>query len=132
MTLIRCQRGGLVTCVECGAEMAASRICERCAAPVVARRADAPAAVGHDADQWSDPRIAAIVLGVADLCALAAAFSFVEIYATQGSPAQAGTHYMPLWLRLIAVIAFGSVPVLTTVYLVRRFRRRATERGAAA
>jgi carbon starvation protein CstA len=67
-----------------------------------------------------------------NLVALFLGLSFVVAYMTQGSPAQMGQDYIPLWACLFMAIICGSVPAFTVVVAARRLRRRVRQRRALA
>ena len=60
------------------------------------------------------------------------AIGFPVGYVTQGSPAQLGADYVPLWATLFIATTCGSVPVITAVVCVGHLRTRARERRAIA
>jgi threonine/homoserine/homoserine lactone efflux protein len=78
------------------------------------------------------PIVLGIFVGVVNLVALVLAISFPATYVTQGTPAELGNDYIPLWAVLFMAILCGSVPVVTVVFLVRWLRSRARERRALA
>ncbi len=76
--------------------------------------------------------LAWIGAGLLNLVALFFGIGFVVAYITQGSPAQLGQDYIPLWACLFMAIICGSVPAVTVVFAARRFRGRVRQRRAAA
>jgi hypothetical protein len=109
--------------------MAAHQVCRQCGGPVAARFGTVPAG-GLSAGRRR--RLVARIIGVTfvvivNVVALAFAVAFPVVYVTQGSPAQLGADFVPLWATLFMAIVCGSVPAITLVwvgYLGRRARRR--------
>ena len=123
------KRGDWMTCVECGAEMGMARRCRRCRAPVPARRRDeAPATrtVSQQAARWSK---VLLVLGwtvgvLLNLVALWLVIAFVVVAITEGSAAQEGPNYVPLWACAFIALTSGFVPAVSVVFLAGRRRER--------
>jgi hypothetical protein len=121
--------GAQVTCVECGAEVAAAPVCRKCGAPVAAQLGMASAGSPSDGRRR---RPASRILGVTivvilNVLALWLGAGFVVVYVTQGSPAQLGADHVPLGATVFMATVGGSVPATTLVwvgYLWRRARRR--------
>ncbi len=123
-----------MTCVECGADMGTSKLCQRCGAPVVVRPGGAPSTrtAGQTASKPSGAWITGIVAGSANFIALWLVIAFIAVYVTEGSPGEEGQGYVPLWAVLFVTILCGSVPVTTVVLSVRWLRRRLRERRVLA
>lgn len=127
-----------MTCVECGADMGTSKHCQRCGAPVVelAQRQSAAAKPTASVAAVTLRDVLAVgaymVLGVANFFAVGLALLWPAMYATQGTPAEAGADYLPRGQMLIATIIFASLPTLTAYFLIRRLRRRARQRRSPA
>jgi hypothetical protein len=112
--------------------MGAARICGRCGASVV----------GHAEDQAPDrkpvprkptklDRVTVVFIVVfLDVFMLGLAGIAIWGYLIQGSPAEAGTDYMPLWGAGLLASGFASLPVVSVVLGIRRLRRSARERRA--
>jgi len=126
------KRGGRMRCVECGAKMGTARRCRRCGAPVPGRpqyQAPGTEPVGQRAPKW--PKAITWIGGVLlNVLALWIGIGFAYIAITEGSPAQMGQDYVPLWACLFMAIICGSVPTITVVLAVRHLRARARERRA--
>jgi len=123
------KRGDRMMCVECGAEMGTARRCRKCGAPVPARPQDeAPRTrtVSQRAAKW--PKVL-LVLGwtvgvLLNLVALMVAIGFIVTAITEGSPAQEGPNYVPLWACAFIALTLSVVPAGSVLFLVRRRRER--------
>jgi hypothetical protein len=118
-----------MTCVECGAEIGRAGRCRRCKAPVTRWSGDEvpgtnPA--GQQARRSRTAWVARVLVGAVNLLAVWLAAAFVGVYLTQGSPAEAGNDYMPLWACVAGAAGFASVPAITIAVWVggRRLRER--------
>ena len=121
------KRGDRMTCVECGAETGAARRCRRCGAPAPERpRTEAPDE--HPVNQKAAQRYLALLgwtVGVLlNIVALWIAIVFVVIAISEGSPAQEGPNYVPLWACAFMAIVCSIVPAFSVVILVQRRRGR--------
>lgn len=119
-----------MTCVECGAEMGTSHVCQRCGAPAVLLPASRPPGlqtVGQEATR-STAWVKGFLVATANACAIFLGYAFMLLYVTQGTSGA----YIPLWVVLLETIICGIVPAITVVYWVRRLRRRAREGRALA
>ena len=69
---------------------------------------------------------------ILNVVALWLAIGLPVAYVTQGSPAQLGADYVPLWATIFIAITCGSVPVITLVAWAVHRRSRARARRATA
>jgi hypothetical protein len=120
-----------MTCVECGAQMGMARHCRSCGAPVPARPQDeAPVTRAVSQQVAKRPKVL-LVLGwtvgvLLNLVALMVAIGFIVTAITEGSPAQEGPNYVPLWACAFLALMFSIVPAGSVHFLAgRRTERRA-------
>lgn len=124
------RRGDRIRCVECGTTMSKARPCPRCGAPVPghppgdARRMQPgiqkAAKLAKTLLAWTG----AVLL---NFFALFLGTGFVVTAISEGSPAQEGPNYVPLWACAFIAITCSIVPAVTVVILVRRRRDRRAE-----
>jgi hypothetical protein len=126
---ISVKRSDRMTCVECGAEMGMARRCRRCGAPIPARPQDeAPGTRtgSQQAAKW--PKVLLVLVWTVgillNLVALMVAIGFIVTAITEGSPAQAGPNYIPLWACAFLALMFSIVPAISVLFLVGRRRER--------
>lgn len=129
-----------MTCVECDAEIGASRLCQQCGAQAAEHPEPRRPASGQPTTRVPTSRlrgvlafVAYFVLTVVNIIALVIAIVFPVGFATQGTPAEAGQlNYIPLGEMLATTIVCASVPILTAVFLFRRLKRRTRQRRSLA
>jgi hypothetical protein len=94
----------------------------------------AGAAPGGQLERREASKLARIVgisfIAILNVVALFLCIGFAGAYVTEGTPAQLGANYIPLWATLFITITCGSVPVITVAVWIGRRRARARERRA--
>jgi ribosomal protein L40E len=121
------RRGGRMVCVECGAKMRTARRCRRCGAPVPEHlRYGAPGtrAVRQQAAKPYKAVVGWTAGALLNIVALWIAIGFVVTAISEGSPAQEGPNYVPLWACAFIAIVCSIVPAVSVVILAGRRRER--------
>jgi DivIVA domain-containing protein len=119
------------SCAECGAETAqVTAFCARCGAPVPERPQDEAPGTRPANQKAAKPYKAFLgwTVGILlNIVALWIAIGFAVTAISEGSPAQEGPSYVPLWACAFIAVVFSIVPAVSVVILVeRRRKRRAT------
>ena len=112
-------------CVKCGAKMAPDRVCGGCGTPATERfgKVQAGSLSGGRRRRWAARIVGVTFVVILNLVALFLAIEFVVVSVTQGSPAQDGADYVPLWATVVVATICSSVPAITVVWLGYEWRR---------
>jgi DivIVA domain-containing protein len=115
------------TCVECEAGMGTARRCRRCEPPdPEPPRDEAPDArpVNKNAAKPYKALLGWTVGILLNIVALWIAIGFAATAITEGSPAQEGPNYIPLWACAFIAIVLSIVPGVSVFILAQRRRER--------